>query len=197
MNDNSFDSEEYSFDSEVGKDTDSKSLKDEQSIPNQELITAISSTLETLLEKNKKLQNLKETKQSKICFWSNSIPKISLYDYLIRIQTYSCLEKNTLILSLIYIDRLCKIGNFALNDYNVHRILFTAILMAIKFNEDNFYDNNYYAEIGGIKAHELKTMEYTFIKTLDFNMYVSDIIFDQYNNYLNHKDKENKKLANI
>lgn len=147
MKDNSFDSEEYHFDSELGSETDSKSQNEDKSRTNIELIKAIAKTLTMIIDENEKLPNLKEIikKQSKLIFSANSIPKISLYDYLIRIQTYTHLERSTLISSLIYIDRLCELGKLTLTYYNIHRILFAGILIAIKYNEDEFYDNKYYA----------------------------------------------------
>ena len=88
-----------------------------------------------------------------MAFSSSIIPNISIEEYLIRIQTYANIEKNTLILSLIYIDRLCKIASITLTYYNIHRILFISILISIKYNEDQYYNNKYYAEIAGVKLN--------------------------------------------
>ena len=192
MKDNSFDSEgNNSFDSDLGNETEAKSQKEETQLKNKNLINAISLTLSTIIKENKKLPNYKEIlmKQSKMIFSSKAIPNISIYDYLIRIQTYSLIEKSTLILSLIYIDRLCQNCKLTLTFYNIHRILFAAILIAIKYNEDNFYDNKYYAEIAGVKLKELKLIEYQFVELVDFNMYVSDEIFNKYNIYLKTFEK--------
>ena len=192
MKENSFDSEaKDSSDSDLGNETEAKSQKEETQIKNKDLINAISVTLSTIIEENKKLQNYKEIlmRQSKMIFSSKTIPNISIYDYLIRIQTYSLIEKSTLILSLIYIDRLCELCKLTLTFYNIHRIVFAAILIAIKYNEDNFYDNKYYAEIAGVKLKELKLIEYQFVELIDFNMYVSDEIYNKYNTYLNSFQK--------
>ena len=187
MKDDSFDIEADIYDdSDICGETDSKSQNEDQNLNNFELIKAISDTLTTILEENKKLPNLKEIilKQNKMCFSSNSIPNISIYDYLKRIQEYSNIENNTFILSLIYIDRLCTLGKITLTYYNIHRILFGAILISIKYNEDNFYDNKYYAEIAGVKLNELNLIEYNFILLCDFQMFISDEIFKQYYTYL-------------
>ena len=105
-----------------------------------------------ILEENKNLKNYKDIiqKQSKMIFSASSVPGISIIDYLERIQTYSNLEKSTLISSLIFIDRFCELSKTTLTYYNIHRILFASIIIAIKYNEDSFYDNKYYAEIAGI-----------------------------------------------
>ena len=157
-------------------------------LPNIDLIKAISQTLESILEENKNNLKYKEIlkKQSKMVFSANTVPSISIEDYLIRIQKYANMEKNTLIVSLIFIDRLCKINNLTLTYNNIHRILFTSILLSIKYNEDNFYDNKYYAEIAGVKSQELKSLEYNFINMINFHFFVNDEIFEKYRIYLNN-----------
>ena len=155
-------------------------------LPNYNLIRAIAITLNSILEKNKNLENYKEIirDQSRQAFSGNIIPSISIKDYLIRIQTYSNIERSTLIISLIYIDRFCNKAKVTLTQYNIHKILFSSILMAIKFNEDDFYDNKYYSKIAGVKLKELKVLEYDFIKLLNCELYVSRDLYDKYEHYL-------------
>ena len=74
--------------------------------------------------------------------------------------------------------------------YNIHRIIFGAILIEIKYNEDNFFDNKFYSEIAGIKLNELNLIEYTFMKLCNFKMFVSKDIFNKYNIYLNSVGKD-------
>ena len=195
-NDNSFESEGCSGCEEDEIETkgrnDSKGNEelgeenDPAKLPNYELIKSISQTLVTILEDNKKKPNYKEIvrKQSKMAFSANLIPNISIEDYLIRIQTYSNMEKSTLIISLIFIDKLCHTADVTLTHYNIHRILFTAVLISIKYNEDSFYDNQYYSEIAGVKLKELKFLEYTFISMVNFRFYVNTEIYEKYRNYL-------------
>jgi hypothetical protein len=172
------------------KDQTRREEEDEEKkkFQNIDLIKAISSTLEAILENNKSRSNYKEVlkNQSKMVFSSNSIPNISIEDYLKRIQTYSNIEKNTLITSLIFIDRFCKIGNITLTYYNIHRILFSAVLISIKYNEDIFYDNKYYADIAGVKLKELKSLEYNFVNIINFKLYVADDVFEKYKLYLDN-----------
>ena len=186
----SFDSEAESFDSDSEFEIEIIE-KPENQIENINIIKSICNTLSTIIEENKKLPNYKEIlkKQSHICFNSNSLPNITLYEYIIRIQKYSFIEKSTLVLSLIYIDRFCKLGKIMLTYYNIHRIIFASLLLAIKYNEDRFFENEYYSKIAGIQNDELKNIEYNFFCICDFNMYVSDEIFDKYNKYLNNIDE--------
>ena len=196
-NNSSFDSEAPSEDDSKEED-DTKSLteKDKEKIKsglqqneevqNINLINAISKTLTTILENSKKLKNYRDIlkKQSMMYFSANSIPNITIKDYLIRIQNYSGIEKSTLILSMILIDHMCKKSNIVLTIYNIHRILFSSVLISIKYNEDSYYDNTFYAQIAGIKPNELKLLEYKFLELNDFNVYVKDTEYEQYEKYL-------------
>lgn len=154
--------------------------------PNDILIEKINSILISLIEENKNLKNYKEKiiLQKKLIFESQEIPPISIKDYLYRIQSFSEVEDNTLIISLIYIDKICDNASIILTEYNVHKILFVSILLAIKYNEDTFYDNKYYSKIAGVPLKELKNMEYEYIKLINFDLYVNKAIFENYKNYI-------------
>ena len=172
-------------DKEKGKNGSDEEDK-EPKIQNLNLIKSISSALTTILEENKKLDNYKEIvkKQSKMIYSANSIPNISINDYLIRIQTYSNIEKSTLILTLIQIDHICRKADIILTYYNIHRLLFGAVLISIKYNEDSYYDNKFYSEIAGVKLKELQNIEECFFEMSDFDVYVDQQEFEQYRQYL-------------
>ena len=203
MDDDSFDSEALSGDSEEdGRETKNQSdkekakkgndeEKEEPKVKHLKLINSISNALTTILEENKKLDNYKEIikKQSKMVFSAKSIPNISINDYLTRIQIYSGIEKSTLILSLIQIDHVCKKAQLILSYYNIQRLLFTAVLISIKYNEDSYYDNKFYAEIAGVKLKELKMLEYAFMELNDFNVFINHNEYEQYRIYLEEFNK--------
>ena len=193
----SFDSEEMSESSkeedtktqtDKRKDKDDICLQEDESIKNINLINAISKTLTTILESNKKLKNYKEIikSQSIMYFSANSIPNITIKDYLIRIQNYSEIEKSTLILAIILIDHMCKRSGVLLTHYNIHRILFSSVLVSIKFNEDSYFDNNFYSQIAGVKPNELQKLEYIFLELNDFNIFVEDVEYQQYEKHLSN-----------
>lgn len=193
----SFDSEASNSDFqgeeiEIKDTNDTK--EDSNTISNLNLIKSISQTLSSILENNKTQNNYKEIikKQSKMVFSANLIPNISIEDYLIRIQTYSKIENSTLIISLILIDRVCQRNNLTLTYYNIHRILFSSILISIKFNEDLYYDNKFYADIAGVKTKELKLLEYNFVSMLNFNLLVKEELYEKYKQYLEEFDLAEK-----
>lgn len=195
--DNSFDSEALSQDFEsIETDEETKNNKKEEKVNeiNEDLIKAISLAINIILQKNKELPNYKNIiiNQKKNIFSSEKIPKISVLDYLKRIQKYSGMEKSSLIITLILLDRICEIAELSLTYYNVHRLLFTAVLTAIKYNEDDYYENKYYSEIGGIPLNELRLFEYNFLVLINFNSFISNELFDEYCKFLENFIKETK-----
>lgn len=154
---------------------------------------AISNILTMVLEENKNFKNYREIliKQNKLIFTAKSVPKISIFDYLVRILKYTFIERNTLIISLIYIDRLCELSKITLTYYNIHRILVGAILIAIKYNEDSIYNNKYYSDVAGVTLNELNLIESKFIELCDCKMFVPYKVFENYCYYLESFKKIN------
>ena len=150
------------------------------------IIDNLADILLSLIEENKNLYNYKEeiSKQKKSIFFSNEIPSISIKAYLYRIHSYTEVEYNTLILALIYIDKICEKSANILSEFNIHQLLFTSIIIAIKYNEDLYYDNKYYAKIAGVTPKELQKMEGEFLKLIKFELYINKKIFDKYKNYI-------------
>ena len=109
-------------------------------------------------------------------------PGISLLDYLRRILKYLKIEYSTLIIAMIYIDRICKEKVF-LNEYNIHRIMLISIYMAYTYNEDYIYDNKYLALVSGLNRNEMVLLEEDFLDLIEFKLFVSDEIFEQYKKY--------------
>jgi len=109
-------------------------------------------------------------------------PGISLLDYLARILKYLKIEYSTLIIAMIYIDRICKEKVF-LNEFNIHRVMLISIYMAYTYNEDCIYDNKYLALVSGLSKSEMLSLEEDFLDLIDFRLFVSEEIFEQYKKY--------------
>ena len=163
--------------------------------PNNTLIDNINSILNSWIEENKNLKNYEEkvSCQKKLIFYSHDIPPITIKDYISRIQSFTDLEDNTLILSVIYIDKICEKASIILSEFNIHKILFSAILVAIKFNEDIYYGNKIYSQIAGVSTRKLKKMESEFLRLIKFDLYVNKAIFDKYKKYISQINDNQKE----
>lgn len=179
-------------------DYDYESTEDCSVKVNDTLLENINLILLSIIGENKNLKNYNEetTKQKKLVFYSSEIPSISIKYYLYRIQSLSQVEDNTLILSLIYIDRICEKASIILTEFNIYRILFISILISIKYNEDKFYENKFYAKIAGISDKELRKLEIHFLKLIKFELYANKSLFEKYKNYIykNNAINNDKKL---
>lgn len=142
--------------------------------------SSIANILKQVISEQKQVKGNKR----KSHFNAVSVPSISIEDYLTRICTYASPEVPTMICALIYIDRLCSHDTIFLSKYNVHRILFTSIFLSLKYNEDEIYTFNYYAQIAGVSKRELSKLEAEFLSILNFNLCVSEDEYTKYYNYL-------------
>jgi len=115
-------------------------------------------------------------------FTFKMLPSLSLFDYLQRILKYVKIELSTLIIAMIYIDRICREKVF-LNEYNIHRVMLISIYMAYIYNEDKVFDNKYLALVSGLSKAEMMTLQEDFLDLIEFNLFVSDDVFEQYQKY--------------
>lgn len=123
---------------------------------------------------------------------TKKIPSISIKHFFERIVKYTKLENSTLVLILIYIDRLCDIQKFRLNYYNIHKIIVAAMIVAIKYNEDDYFNSIFYSKVGGVSKKELEKLEYQMLTLINFELYVSEAVFNKYNNYIKSVEVEDE-----
>ena len=64
------------------------------------------------------------------------------------------------------------------------------MVIAIKFNEDEFYSSEFYAKLGGISKAEMNFMEYEFLTMINFNLFVKEELFFKYHNLLINDENE-------
>lgn len=88
----------------------------------EDLIKSINSILTEIINENmdSSKSQLKED-QKNTSFFSKKIPSISVLSYLERIMKYTKMEEATLIVMLIYIDKLCESNSFLLTENTIHR----------------------------------------------------------------------------
>ena len=148
---------------------------------NINIVSILSKTLLKILSQNKGLHNyyikIKENKDFHFTIMKQ--PSISLFDYLKRILTFIKFDFSTLIIAMIYIDRICKEKVF-LNEFNIHRILVIAIYIAYTYNEDQTFDNDYLSLVSGINKEEMVTLEEDFLELIEFKLFVNDQLYEQY-----------------
>uniref|UniRef100_A0A7S0J7V7 Cyclin n=1 Tax=Calcidiscus leptoporus TaxID=127549 RepID=A0A7S0J7V7_9EUKA len=143
------------------------------------IVTVISKLLTELVARNDQLP-LVPTQVTP--FHSSKPPTISVKSYLEdRILKYAGCSEETFILALIYMDQVVQFNpDFVISSLNVHRLLITSVMLASKFFDDVYYNNAYYARVGGISNAEVNSLEMEMLRMISFSLFVQP---DQYEKY--------------
>ena len=70
-------------------------------------------------------------------------------------------------------------------------------MIAAKFFDDKYYNNEYYAKVGGINKAEINLLEIEFLFLLDFALHVSSELFFSYSKKLLEDDNFIESTQNI
>lgn len=119
-----------------------------------------------------------------IKFQSSYVPEVSVTSYLQRIRRYSKCSDSCLILMLVYIDRAIESHGLILTSLNIHRLLIVSVMLAAKFHEDLFYNNTFYAQLGGLALSELNSLEVELLTQLEYSLHVDNTTYAKYSSYL-------------
>jgi hypothetical protein len=150
----------------------------------KKIIIILSKIIGTVIEKSVKYHEVNKTKEKKDSnFCSKEIPNISITNYILRLTKKINIEPSTLILGIIYFDKICNKGNIILSFLNVYRLILISLVLAIKFNEEYFETNEFYSKIGGLSNKSFNKLEIAVLKILNYKLYIKKDIYD---NYINH-----------
>ncbi|KAI1753717.1 cyclin-domain-containing protein [Xylaria castorea] len=134
----------------------------------EDMVTLIANMIGELIETNDSLA-MKSGNLTR--FHSRTAPGISVLDYLQRLARHATLTPPLLLSMVYYIDRLCALyPDFTINTLTVHRFLITAATVAGKGLSDSFWNNSFYARVGGVKVAELKLLELEFLYRVDWRI---------------------------
>ncbi|KAJ0946378.1 putative cyclin [Helianthus annuus] len=144
------------------------------------VLSLLSSILERSVQMNETLLDKTQTKDVITVFHGSRAPALSIKEYVDRIFKYSHCSPSCFVVAHVYMDRFIQCGNVNLTSLSVHRLLITSIMLAAKFIDDAFYNNAYYAKVGGVTTAELNRLEMKFLFGLDFRLHVSLRTFGRY-----------------
>ena len=159
------------------------SMRSLEKHPAKKVITTISELLNNMCKENSSLEINDKNVASNIkikYFMLKKIPSISIKDFLFRLTKYSKISESTLVIILIYIDRMCHKYNFKITYYNIYKLMLAAMVVAIKYNEDEFYTLDFYGKLGGISKFEMNILEYEFACMINFKLYITEELFYKY-----------------
>jgi hypothetical protein len=104
-------------------------------------------------------------------------PSVSILDYCNRIVRYCRCSPECYIFALAYIRRAAAKG-FPISELTVHRLLITAVVVAVKVRDDGHVNLGFYCRVGGVTHTDFLTMEIHFLMNIiDFR---ADVSLDEY-----------------
>ncbi|KAH7537775.1 cyclin-U4-1 [Ziziphus jujuba] len=147
------------------------------------VISFLSCLLERVAESNDLNRRFEPNKIS--VFHGLTRPTISLESYLQRIFKYANCSSSCFVVAYVYLDRFTQRQPLLpITSFNVHRLLITSVLVSAKFMDDKYYNNAYYAKVGGISTTEMNLLEVDFLFGLSFELNVTPSTFHTYCSYL-------------
>ena len=119
------------------------------------------------------------------------LPQITIRAYLKRMLKYIdgpglgsnswdalSLGARSVVFALIYIDRIVEKTKLHVNSFRIHRLIATGMLVALKMNEDDVLDMNYFSLLAGIPLGQLNALEKVFLSKIEFATFVSEAEFN-------------------
>jgi hypothetical protein len=114
---------------------------------------------------------------------TSAVPTIAMEDYVQRIADNAFMSPASLIVALIFVDRvLARHADMLLTDLNVFKLFFIAARISSKVVEVRTLSNKNFAPIGGVDLRHLNDLEAKFLIDIRFDVYVQPKEFVLYCN---------------
>ncbi|WVZ57652.1 hypothetical protein U9M48_008012 [Paspalum notatum var. saurae] len=159
--------------------------QDQAAVPR--VVSILSALLQRVAERNdaaataEQQQGAAGRRQPVSAFQGLTKPSISVGGYLERIFRFAGCSPSCYVVAYIYLDRfLRRRPALAVDSFNVHRLLITSVLTAVKFVDDICYNNAYFARVGGISLVEMNYLEVDFLFGIAFDLNVTPAAFASY-----------------
>ena len=105
----------------------------------------------------------------------------TIFEFCANIMILTKMEKEVIIISLIYIERLIFNTGFIINSRNWRKIIFIALIIASKIWDDDSLENIHYSQVfTHLKIGEINLLERTFLELINYKVFVK---FSEYINY--------------
>eukprot|EP00347_Sterkiella_histriomuscorum_P015148 403358137 len=152
---------------------------------NNTLTSRVGRVLAALTQMGDQIALQQPMRQDSSAFSSTLPSNIPVHAYFMYVSINSGLADNQAIISLVLIERLCRIANqnglpIIINSLNIHRLILASVLVVSKFYNDLFFQNSYVAYVGGVHPQEINLLEKEFIRILGWSLWVDPTEYDFY-----------------
>ena len=91
------------------------------------------------------------------------------------------MEKEVIVLSLIYIERYIFNTGLLLTSRNWRRILLTSMIISSKLWDDNSFENGHFSQVfANLGVSEINTLERIFLELINYNVYIKQSEYFKY-----------------
>ncbi|OSX71130.1 hypothetical protein BU14_0589s0006 [Porphyra umbilicalis] len=154
-------------------------------LPDEVFATAISSVLGRWIDANAHASGHRPPPASDdplSQFFSSSRQPFTLLYYVRRLVTHTRCSRSAYVAAFVYLDRLAAVAPaLAVRSMNVHRLLLSALVVAVKVLDDDVYSAAYYCRVGGIPSvGEYVALEATLLRLLGFRVAVGVDVYHAY-----------------
>jgi len=149
----------------------------------RDLLQAIGLALEELTTQN--MANGNDSSEELTVFHAFTVPRVGLREYVNRIGYFASCSPECFVIAVVLLNRLLAYSpHIKLTLYTAHRLLATAVVLAVKSTDDHYYRNSYYASLSGVSPRELNRLEISFLSALQYDLHVSVDEFTVYRDRL-------------
>lgn len=107
-------------------------------------------------------------------FHSGGHLNITISEYYYRLIQHSQCSAEAMLLGLHIVFKVVSSKLFRVYIATIHRLILTATLIAAKHTDDVYFNNRFYAKIGGIPTKELNGLEAELLWIVSWNLYVDN-----------------------
>ena len=122
----------------------------------------------------------KEPEAGKVAVFHSAGRRMPTQDLVSHLATTFKCSPSCHVLALLYVDRAVQTGEVVLNKLTLHRLLAIATVLAVKFLDDLFYSNAYYARVSGLTLPDLNNLEVKLLSLLGWRTFPIESEFSRY-----------------
>uniref|UniRef100_A0A7S4PH37 Cyclin n=1 Tax=Paramoeba aestuarina TaxID=180227 RepID=A0A7S4PH37_9EUKA len=136
-----------------------------------------------------------ETSRRETKFHALRAPIISLRQYVERVTTYAPCTVECFVVALVYLNRMSSQKLGFINPMTIHRLFLASLLLAAKYYDDLYFNNKFYARVGGISCKELNALELEFLIRTEFSLGISKEEFLKFSHVLSSSPCHSKTAS--
>ena len=104
-----------------------------------------------------------------------------IFDFIADIIILTKIEKEVIVLSLIYLERFIFNTGLLLTSINWRRIILTSMIIASKIWDDNSFENGRFSQVFTIlRVYEINTLKRIFLEIINYKLFVKQSEYFKY-----------------